>query len=219
LVKDDHHHGVGDGYQILCPIVAPPVVAAITDSGTNGEDGQCQHIDGSVMVVVKASNVFRYLENQMLSLVVWREVHCDRVSFLLLHLTKTLFQLIIFAPAAREREHQDVDRQCEKQHGKRGEVAFALAVEDFDNHRAGTGEEVLEREPNAAVVAEDGGEEVLEDELHRETARVGFLSALGAELAFELGAAVEAFCGVVGFAIDDLGLGLRSGLYFVFHDD
>lgn len=171
------------------------------------------------MVVVKAGNVFRYLENQMLSLVVWREAHCDRVSFLLLHLAKALFHLIILASAARERKQQDVDRQGEKQHGERGEVAFALAVEDFDDHRAGTGEEVLERKPNAAVVAEDCGEKVLEDELHRETAGFGFLSALGAELAFELGAAVEAFCGVGGFAIGDLGLGLRSRLYFVFHDD
>ena len=119
--------------------------------------------------------------------------------------------------AAGERKQQDVDRQGEKQHGERGEVAFALAVEDFDNHRAGTGEEAFEREPNAAVVAEDGGEKVLGNELHREAARVGLLPTFGTILAFELGAAVEAFRGVGGIAIGDLGLCLRSGLYFVFH--
>ena len=100
-----------------------------------------------------------------------------------------------------ERKQKDVDRQGEKQHGERGEVAFAFAVEDFDNHRAGTGEEAFEREPNAAVVAEDGGEEVLGNELHREAARVGLLPTFWAILAFELCAAVEAFRGVRGFAI------------------
>ena len=118
--------------------------------------------------------------------------------------------------AAGERKHQNVDRQGEKQHGERGEVAFALAVEDFDDHRAWSGEEVLDGEPNAAVVAEDGGEEVLGNELHREAARVGALSALGTEISFEFLAAVEAFRGVDGIAIGDLGLGFRSGLYFVF---
>ena len=121
--------------------------------------------------------------------------------------------------AAREREQQDVDCQGEKQHGEGGEITFSFAVEDFDNHRAGSGEEVLEREPNAAVVAENGGEKVLGNELHREAARVGLLPTFWAILAFELCAAVEAFCGVGGFTIGDLGLGLRSGLYFVFHDD
>ena len=119
--------------------------------------------------------------------------------------------------AAGERKQQDVERQGEKQHGERGEVAFALAVEDFDDHRAGTGEEVLEREPNAAVVAENGGEKVLGNELHREAARVGLLPTFWAILAFELGATVEAFCGVGGIAIGDFGLGLWSGSYFVFH--
>ena len=116
--------------------------------------------------------------------------------------------------AAGERKQQDVDRQGEKQHRERGEVAFAFAVEDFDNHRAGTGEEVFEREPNAAVVAENGGKEVLGDELHREAARVGLLPTFGAILAFELGATVEAFGGV-GFGLD---VWLYFGFYFGSHE-
>lgn len=125
----------------------------------------------------------------------------------------SLLYLLNIAATARDGEQQDIDRQDEKQHWERGEVASALAVEHFDHHGAGSCEQVLEGEPDTAVFAGEGSNEVLKNEAHGETSRVGTLSALRAKMSFELSAAVEALC---GFAFE-LGLGLCYGLYFVFH--
>ena len=119
--------------------------------------------------------------------------------------------------AAGDCKQQDVNRQGKEQHREGRKIAFALAVEDIDNHRAWAAEEVLEGEPKASILACESSDEVLEDEAHRETTGVGTLSAFGTKLTFELGAAVEAFRGL------DFGLGLSlnfslcNGLYLVFH--
>ena len=60
--------------------------------------------------------------------------------------------------------------------------------------------------PMPPSLAKDSRHEVLEDEAHREASRLGALTALGAEFAFELCATVEAFDGSIG------------GDCFVFHD-
>lgn len=61
---------------------------------------------------------------------------------------------------------------------------------------------------------DDERDKVPKNESQRKASRFGVLSTLWAEIAFELGAAVEAFCGVVF----GLVFSLYFGLYFVLHD-
>ena len=119
--------------------------------------------------------------------------------------------------AAGECEQQNVYRQDEKQHRERREIAFALAMEHLDDHRTRAAEQVLEGKPETAVLARESGNEVLEDEAHRVATSVGALSAFGAELSLEFGAAVEAGRGL-DFGLGFLYFGLRLGLYLVLHD-
>ena len=109
--------------------------------------------------------------------------------------------------AAGKREQQDVDRQNKKQHRERGEIPFASAIENFDNHLAWAGKQVLKCKPDTAIFAQQRRLKVFPNEFQREASRLGTLSAFGAELPLELGAAVEAMGG------------FHFGLYLVFHLD
>lgn len=120
-----------------------------------------------------------------------------------------LLSLTIIVTATCKRGQQDINRQDKNQHRERGEVPPALAVEDFDDHRSRARKQVLECEPDTAVLTDESRQKVFPNKPHRKASRFGILSALGTKLALKLGAAVEACCG--------LGFWVRCGLYFVLH--
>ncbi len=163
------------------------------------------------MVVVKLNAIAAHLSH---AIVAFRIIHALLIRFAIFgdfDIRIRLFGLAIFVAATCNRGQKDVNRQGEKQHRERGEVFSAFAVENFNNHQARTGEQILEGEPNTAVLACESRYKVLENEAHRKASSLGILPTLGAEIPFELGAAVEAMGGFC--------LGFDFSLYFVLHKD
>jgi len=97
-------------------------------------------------------------------------------------------------------DNQNVKRQNHEEHRKRRDVFLAFAVEDVNNHLAGTGEQTLDSEPDAAILTQYCHDEIVNKEFRRIWSRVGTLATFRTEFALEFGAAIKAL-GSFGYVV------------------